>query len=369
MYHTVIMKKITLVFCLLLTLITNGQQRRECGTKPRSPLVHHDMLRPLTTRPQYAAPYPVRIFIHVFADNAGANRATADTSILRQVQNMANFYAPHDICFIVAGIDQINNTALWSMNADTEEADLLQYLVPGCIDIFVHEVLFDSDGSLNGIAYDIPNHYLSIVASAAEATDNISTLAHEMGHCFGLIHTFQDRVVNNVTIRERVNRTGACSNCNTEGDLVCDTEADWDVAETSISSTTCQYIGNTLNDDCNNPYVMTPTNIMTYGRRSCRNNFTNGQGTRARAFLLATNFLEECIAENSLTLSTNQTISSGIHIYAARNQVTVNAGQLVINGSAAANFSAKQVVLSPGTRFAPTGTAAYVSARAGTVCQ
>jgi hypothetical protein len=360
-----------IILTVLFVQTVAAQTNNDCGTKFRSPKIHHDSLTPLINVDNFTTPYPIRIFIHVFADDNGTNRAVPDINILQQVDNMKNFYAAQNICFIVAGIEQVNNSALNAMRTDFEEAELLPLLVADCIDIFVHTTLRDADGTLNGSAYDIPNTYLSIVSTAVmDDSVNISTLAHEMGHCLGLYHTFQTwEDGDGNTIRELKNRSGICSNCTTQGDLLCDTEADRDNPESSINATSCNYTGSQVLDACNNALVMAPTNIMTYGRRGCRSVFTNGQGSRARSFLLSQPSLLDCIAEDNETISTNQTVSSGRRLYAARNQVTISTTQLTYTNSVRVNFSAKQVTVPPGTIFSPSAADAYVEIRAGTFCQ
>jgi Pregnancy-associated plasma protein-A len=358
------------LLAILFVQTVAAQTINDCGTKLRSPKIHHDSLTPLVNLDNFTTPYPIRIFIHVFADDNGTNRAAPDTSILRQINNMKTFYATHSICFIVAGIEQVNSSTLNYMRTDLEEADLASFLVADCIDIFVHTTLRDNSGTLNGMAYDIPNTYLSIVSTAVMDSVNISTLAHEMGHCLGLYHTFQTwEDGDGNTVRELKNRSGVCSNCSAQGDLLCDTEADRDNPESSINATSCNYTGSQVLDACNNALVMAPTNIMTYGRRGCRSVFTNGQGNRARSFLLSQPSLSNCIAEDNETISTNQTVSSGRRLYVARNQVTISTTQLTFTNSARVNFSARQVTVPPGTIFSPGTTLAYVEIRVGTACQ
>ena len=136
---------------------------------------------------------------------------------------------------------------------------LISYTRPYYLTIFIHTELVDASGDLNGIAYAIPNTYLSVVDDAILSTTNTSTLAHEMGHCFGLYHTFEGQFG-----AENPARTGSCANCDTKGDYLCDTEADRNTSETSIS-TSCLYTG-TLKSSCDQmPFVMEPRNIMTYG--------------------------------------------------------------------------------------------------------
>jgi len=103
-----------------------------------------------------------------------------------------------------------------------------------------------------------------------------SLLAHEMGHYLGLYHTFQ----------------GGCSNnnCETDGDMVCDTPPDNSVSD----APSCNNPSNTCTTDTlsNHSNGFFPTdvpdmisNFMDYGNEGCHNAFTEGQAARMRAVI------------------------------------------------------------------------------------
>jgi Metallo-peptidase family M12B Reprolysin-like len=187
------MKKILLLLVVFITGMAANAQR-DCSKKMRkiagkiNPELIQQKKRELGIVAD--APYMLKLFVVIFANNDGTDVAATQADVRRQIANMSNFYAPHNICFALGAIQQVNSTALNGMDADDEESLLEPYIRAGYITIFVHNSLFDDEGTLNGNAYGIPNYYLSIVGSAVADTDNISTLAHEMGHCFGLYHTF-----------------------------------------------------------------------------------------------------------------------------------------------------------------------------------
>lgn len=85
-------------------------------------------------------------------------------------------------------------------------------------------------------------------------TNRNKTLTHEMGHAFALFHTFQNGNCNE-------------SNCNLQGDRVCDTPP------------------TTLNSSCSSPAcsgTQQVENYMDYTSQTCKNMFTEGQKTRMR---------------------------------------------------------------------------------------
>jgi hypothetical protein len=278
---------------------------------------------------------------------------------------MQEFFGPHDICFNLLGIRQINNSDLNSHNADTEAGELAQFRAPNTIDMFVHDVLVNNDGNLNGVAYGIPSTYFSVVGSAIQDSVNRSTTAHEMGHCLGLYHTFAT-----INADERVERSGPCANCQNSGDLLCDTEADphSDTYDTdNWIDANCNFFG-TVTDDCDDEYNMDPHNVMAYGRRACRDVFTTNQGSRMRAFILIDENLNDCITATNVTFSSgaNTTISSGWALYSAQNAILVQGNTLTINGSARGHFSAPNVRILKSVRFNP-GQGGYIHILPGNV--
>ncbi|MBX2893523.1 MAG: gliding motility-associated C-terminal domain-containing protein [Saprospiraceae bacterium] len=97
-----------------------------------------------------------------------------------------------------------------------------------------------------------------------------TVLAHEMGHYFGLYHTFQ----------------GGCKNddCLTDGDRVCDTPPDQ-----STSGVPCGQSVNTCSTDTQSGFATDQPdmthNYMDYGNLNCMHDFTQGQASRMNFFL------------------------------------------------------------------------------------
>jgi hypothetical protein len=354
------MKKISFLSLLLVTCLAGYTQLlpvQDCGTRAPAKPFRVDMS--LTMRPHITFPLLIKVFIHVIADDDGSNVAAGDSSIERQMEFMRQYYAPQNICFILGGKQQINNTDLNNMNTDTEAGELTPHLVGNMLNIFIHNALMNNTGLVNGNAYDIPKWYLSMVSTAITSTTNVSTLAHEVGHDFGLLHTHETAFG-----VENVPRSGNCSNCNSAGDGLCDTPGDPNLDVGNVVTAACVYTGNMF-DGCGNAYVPDPRNLMAYGNRTCRNVFTNGQGTLARAAIQ--NTLGSLIAPDDIAITNMQFIASGRVSELARNNVIVNSSQYVITGAALADLSATRVQLLPGTRFTPAN--GYVRISPNTLCQ
>lgn len=126
---------------------------------------------------------------------------------------------------------------------------------------------------LNGFTFVVPDtfiNYLNLKCNTIfineEAWFNQSTLPHELGHFFGLQHTFGSNP------KERTTKELADgSNCKTEGDFICDTPAD----PNGLINNKCQFIGLSHIQHHNfNPLI---NNFMSYYKNKCKNEFTDGQ--------------------------------------------------------------------------------------------
>ncbi len=122
-----------------------------------------------------------------------------------------------------------------------------------------------------------PGNYIFIHNLCAS---NSSTLAHELGHYLGLYHTHQTTGVE----KENVTRDtlSDCFNCETGGDLLCDTPADPKLSSSAVDQD-CAYSGSDF-QMCmaTTPAELLsvepdPKNMMSYSRKDCRSVFTNGQ--------------------------------------------------------------------------------------------
>lgn len=102
------------------------------------------------------------------------------------------------------------------------------------------------------------------------------SFTHELGHYFGLIHTFDQSNSANVAQRELVART----NCETTGDWVCDTPAD-PSERPGATYRECEYVG-TITDAQGATYAPPTRNVMAYN--FCGNQFTPGQLTRMESW-------------------------------------------------------------------------------------
>lgn len=369
------MKTAFFFFALLLAgIVATGQPappRADCGTPPPTPDKRLPPGALDQTRQKAALPICVRVVVTVFADNNGTNRAATDANVRRQFANMANQFAQHTICFILQDIRQVNNTDLNDQVDSTEQAEVFPFRVANVLNIFVHNTL----PGLNGTAYGVVNYnaYLSLSGATIADPDNVSTMGHEVGHVFGLSHTHDD--ANGL---ENVARSGSCVNCERHGDAICDTPADPNQHTipggtdylSDNTSVGCVYTG-TYSDACGVIYTPSVVNMMAYGRRPCRNQFTNDQGFTMRFWLGGSPFAYIIEADEMVTTPLFGTVnrSSGSYIDSARDQINVaQIGTFTVTGTTNQLFQAKRIIWKPGARFTP-GLLGRTRATANPYCQ
>ncbi len=122
--------------------------------------------------------------------------------------------------------------------------------------------------------YSNVSQAIIVDASEVGVPENPSTLAHEIGHYLSLLHTH--------TLRGfwPGPYTYECpdgSNCETQGDLICDTPADPNLS--GRMGENCEYDGSGYPPpSCDNtPYNPQTNNLMSYSSRTCRDYFSPQQ--------------------------------------------------------------------------------------------
>lgn len=354
------MKSLYIMLLCLSVSVANAQSLL-CGTplSKKVPNFTEKQIDSLNKIKAVNVPYALKIWITVFADDNGSNQAATDADVILKMQQMQARFQPHSICFILGGITHVNSTDLNNQDADTEMNELYPYMQIGWLNVFIHKTL----PGLFGTAYSIPNSFLSLRFDVFENTSNNTTFDHELGHCLGLIHTFE-----NATGEENVARAGTCTNCSSSGDLLCDTPAD----NGGPTDAACVYTGTDL-DACGVAYAPNTNNIMSYFY-SCSNTFTAGQGNRMRNFLLGNFTLNALLAQDTQNFPSTANAgiynASGTQVFVARDFVGISQFSNNIfetTGSAKQVIIGKTVSLKAGTRIHPT--TGRVHLKANPFCQ
>jgi hypothetical protein len=278
-----IMNKI-LIIPLFLLLISPALWAQDCLT-PATP----DYLRangiPMLRASNLS--FTVKIFVHIVTDNDGTGGATRE-EVMTELNRLEAYYAPHDICFSLVGIDEINDTGYAHPAGDFDGAMADQLVIdyPPFSNV-VNIYILPEDTFFRGTAYAIPNTYLTIYAGRF----NTPHLSHEMGHCLGLYHTHETAFG-----AEWVSGV----NCGIAGDLLCDTPADPQLDGDNVDGGSCTYIG-TETDFWGDSYSPDITNTMSYAPFACRGAFTQDQEDRMHSILsslwaMTNNILVEDVA-------------------------------------------------------------------------
>lgn len=317
----------------------------------------------------FSAPYNVRVFIRIVRQDNGTLPGCTVEEARQNFDEMKVQYAPHNICFQLAGIDFVNDTYLNNFNTSANlESVYPNYIkdnnldVNGAMTIFVHYNFLNNNGS-SGNAYGIPNNFLSVARWAATSTTVHSIFGHEMGHCLGLYHTFENNLGQENVTR---NSGSSCYDCPVDGDLCCDTPADYEDSQDNTSSTSCVYNG-TRRDVCSN-LLFTPStiNIMSYQPWECISTTSSALTANQRTRMHATindpsGPIITRVAEDNLSLGSISASGNTVRLYTAKNNVTMAANATISHSvSSQAYYAAgTSITFGPGVTFAP-GTAGVV---------
>lgn len=217
------------------------------------------------------------------------------------IENLNEIYESAKMSFyLFEGINYINNDALYHFTKGNEKTLLTSNYTPEAINIYFIDFLENTSGeSICGFTEERFN----VIAMKTSCAKNTTTLAHEIGHIFSLVHThgWSD----NGTTTELVDG----SNCDTNGDGICDTPADPGLNSQNLDAN-CNYIGE-LTDANGDMYVPDTANIMSYANKSCRSQFSNEQFARMYAYY---KLVKEDFATDDLNLS-GANVLSDIRIY------------------------------------------------------
>ncbi len=307
------------------------EQARLFGANNRSTLIVNNM---------------VRVYFYIVTNDDGSLPAATPAQVENEFSQIVNDYAANNLCFANMGFRYINSTNInFNINCDNPASfsALNPWLVPNCITIFFQRALgANAGGSYGGNAYTIPNTFCSV------ATGNINsgrTTSHEVGHCLGLLHTFEP-----VNGFENING----NNCSTTADRVCDTPSDPWARGACFSSNGCSYNGNCVDGNGATNFSPPFANIMSYwwGNGCIPTNFTGGQFTRANDFLntnagLITTLTPLNVVHGPATYNNTYGMISAINALST-------SGAVVCTNNCVVGMAGRVVTLNPGFRATPT---------------
>ena len=152
----------------------------------------------------------------------------------------------------------------------TEQRATAKFSVKNAINVFSAGRLVAGKKELGGYAYfpRADNGSNLIVMANSVFNDKDNTLTHEFGHYFGLPHTFDRTSSEDISERELVTRLKTetkgrkPANCDTGGDMICDTPSD--PYEFKPKVVNCAYADTTIKDANGDLYNPMTNNIMDY---------------------------------------------------------------------------------------------------------
>lgn len=220
----------------------------------------------------------VNLYFNVMNSNNISNVNEED--LIQATDQLNQFYRNTNIAFRFNGYRNYFQNQYASIDSDNEFFELAD-VNPNRDNLQIYLVdnmsFFGLEG-ITGRAEDITGRYLSIVKGYEETY----ILAHEIGHCFNLYHTFHGMSpCENIENSFEEDIDG--SNCTIAGDYVCDTPADPCMTDNDVSES-CAYLPN-------NAYNPDTRNIMSYTSIDCGQRLTLGQTTRMRQALLTSSVL------------------------------------------------------------------------------
>lgn len=207
---------------------------------------------------------PVKIHAIRYSNGSGGIDIN---NINRAISNINDMFGALNVSFkLWEEIDYIDDNDLMQFEKGDEKILLKDHYTSGILNIYFAEYLTNaSKSSICGYSDNSDNRDIVVVKNNCSLND--STLIHEIGHILSLVHTHG--VGNEST--ELVDG----SNCDTDGDGICDTPADPGLSYKNVDNY-CTYNGTTT-DANGDQYRPDTGNMMSYSLKACRTHFSTEQ--------------------------------------------------------------------------------------------
>lgn len=226
-----------------------------------------------------AVEIPVFGLIAQRSDGSGPNHRS---HYLDAVNTLKNGFAGTGFTFRSIGFRYVPEDELFTVDASQAGQHIHFYGHPYALNLFIADDISYEDPNqtpstvyANGTAAFPWQSNLGFFVKRARVND--LTVVHEMGHTLGLLHTHSNALGIEAVVRPG-EFPGNCVNCETTGDLLCDTDADYPNARVQRCVDKDNFFGL-----CWRRYRLPMDNYMSY-YGSCRNRFTQGQIDRMKCF-------------------------------------------------------------------------------------
>lgn len=274
-------------------------------------------------------PFFVKVYLHVVTKSDFSGGLTKE-DVEKIIPDLNSAFNSHNIYFSLGCVNYINNTSMYFNDGNILYYNLStssQYFINDGINIFLIPDGVNNPFFYKGYANSIPGKSCYVYYN-----QNSLILAHEVGHCLGLYHTFHG------TCEEPGNWAFADpsqTNCSpvpsdhiNTGDMVADTPPDdKNFISCDVQGTKTPWCTGTGISSCCDPngqlfYKSDPKNIMSYS--NCRQYFTAGQGERMRDKIPQSILIQvpSVIVQNT-SITSNVEITTDIYIKAP-NKLTVD---------------------------------------------
>jgi hypothetical protein len=274
-----------LLTLLLISCISYGQneEAHECQTSSSEASLNYFKLhaaelevakkaflqnKSANSKGDVAALQDIPVKVHVIRNSNGTGGLNT-TDLENTFENLNSIFGAINVNFTMyEGIDFIDDNELMSFSKGDEKTLEEDHYISGILNIYFAEYLTNaSKSSICGYSENGDNKDIVVVKNNCSTND--STLIHEIGHIFSLVHTHG--IDNSQITTELVDG----SNCDTDGDGICDTPADPGLSYLNVD-TFCNYTGN--DTDANGDQFTPDTgNMMSYSLKSCRTHFSTEQ--------------------------------------------------------------------------------------------
>ncbi|MGR3812338.1 zinc-dependent metalloprotease [Jiulongibacter sp. NS-SX5] len=219
----------------------------------------------------------------------------ANNEVVKLVNRANEYFSNIGLSFYIKGgfVNHIHSSEWQDLSIDEEKELRKNYDKSDALNIYFVKIIRKADGTtLNGYS-SLPSYsansnrliysYLNGTEEDFEILLN-KTFLHELGHYFGLLHTYQNSATEDIEEREVVSR-GIGANCSFTGDMICDTPADPQERIPSFRPENClEAYPSDIRDRFGMSFRPSFDNIMSF-HVLCGNVFTEQQYERMEAAL------------------------------------------------------------------------------------
>ena len=253
------------------------------------------------------------------------------------IDNLNNTFADAYLEFYLSDdINYIDNDAFCHFNRENESSLTETNNVAGLINIYFTDYLENaSNSSICGYTNTIGRS--DVILMKNDCAKNGSSLAHEIGHLFSLMHTHGS------DSDELTTELVDGSNCDTDGDGICDTPADPKINSNNVDNF-CTFTEIIL-DANGDKFQPDAQNIMSYSKKACRSHFSQQQLARMFAFYKsAKNYYSSSSFNADFTTDSNQTCDNNLTVNFNGNCENVTQWEWDVNGDGIIDYTTKNPI-------------------------